>query len=809
MKFILYLLTHDLRVLEAETFNRVSLDTRVPLWAAFLLAILACVFAWFAYRRERGLPPLRRRVLTTLRACAYLSLLFILLQPSLKIDAEGKPSGPLPVVLDRTESMSIKDVGSQSRLEAAARLRRALLASGAETPALQQVHYVYGPHVEPLAADGGAGTNAPDADTRTEGQLTSLRDMINGSLREHRGVYSPGLLLLTDGANNVADDLDPTLDDVARRRTPIYVAAFGQENPRDVSLDALLGEDIIFVNEKAKYFVSVTQSGYAGKPLSVKATFGSDAVAVPDYVPEKNGNATVPIEFKPSAPGVFDLTVEIPPDTQESTAGNNRISRRVRVIKDRIRALMVFGWPSWDYRFLCGAFERDRRVDHHIFLQSADRRFFKFQQERLIEQLPAKSQDLFSRYDMVIMSRVDLATLPPAFLDLLQRFVTDEGGGLVVLADNSDLPFSFKNTKLEPMLPVRLKAASGPSNLSQEMFKPLDTPYKLDITEEGQGNPLTTFDPNRAANKKIWDSFPPLYELVTLVEAKPSAIPLVTASAGTDAPKYPAIAYQSYGRGTVLYLGFDSTWRWRKEYGDRYFRDFWGKVIQFLGMPHLLGESAQARIFCDRMTATVGERVLITAEIRNRDFSPYTAESVSITVAQEGRDNRTLSLVGVSERPGIFRATFYPEDDGTLAFRLPPEFPGEPAELTVSRVSREFQDAGVKTALLNGMVERTGGELFYFGPGRNVSAAAAPARQERQRSLLGARADIERRGENPLANEAFVARWAQHILKTISEQRVPIPLLVERDLWDALGLLIAAIVLLCVEYTFRKLWYLD
>jgi len=815
MKFLLYMLTHDLRVLEAETFNRVSLDMRLPVWAAFLLALLAVGFAVYAYRRERNLAPLRRRVLTTLRACAYLAMLFILLQPTLKIDADGKPTGPLPVVLDRTDRMGIKDVANNPRLAAGARLRRALLARASVAPALQQVHYVYGPKVEPIpapgsSANGQSGTNAAAFDdTRTEGAVTSLRDMINGGLREHRGVYCPGLLLLTDGANNVADYLDPTIDDIARRRTPIYVAAFGQENPRDISLDAILGEDIVFVNEKAKYFVSITQSGYSGKPIPVRAAFGAESITVPDYQTDKDGNNTFPVEFKPSAPGVFDLVVEVPPDAQESTAENNKITRRVRVIKDRIRVLMVFGWPSWDYRFLCGAFERDRRVDHHIYLQSVDRRFFKYRQDRLIEQLPTKSEDLFSHYDMIVMSRVDLATLPPAFLDLMQRFVTDEGGGLVVLSDNSDLPFSFKGTKLEAMLPVKLKAPAGPSNLSQEMFKPLDTPYRLQLTEDGQGNPLTTFDANRDANKKIWDSFPPCFELVTMVEPKPSAIPLVTASVGPGSPTYPGIAYQSYGKGTVLYLGFDSTWRWRKEYGDRYFRDFWGKVIQFLGMPHLLGESAQARLFCDRMTATVGERVLVTAEIRNRDYSPYVAESMAVTISQEGQPDRKLSLIGVNERPGIFRATVYPEEDGKLTFKLPPEFPGDPAELMVSRISREFQDAGVKTVLLTSMADKTGGELFYFGPGRTVSAATDPAQQERQRALLAAKATLERHNENPYANDAFVTQWADHILRTISEKRIPLPLVVEHDLWDTVALMTAALLLLCVEYAFRKFWYLD
>lgn len=820
MKYLLYLLSQDPRVKDVETFDRIALDTFFPGWVTLLLIALAIGLAFYAYRRQRGLTPGRRRFLTALRAAVYIALLFVLVQPSIKIDAEGKPLGPLAVVLDRTESMGIKDVAKKPRLEAAARLRRTLEAEARETPELQQAHYLYGPVVEAfLSPDARNASNTAGtvrADIKPAGDQTSLRDMIEGGLSEHRGVYCPGLLLITDSANNVPDDLDGAVDEAARRKIPVYFAAFGQERAKDVSLDHLLGEDIVFVNEKTKFFVGVTQNGYARKPIRIKASFADQPVPVADYVTEADGEGSFPVEFTPRTPGRYDLVVEAPPDSEESTAENNKVTRRIRVIKDRIRVLMVFGAPSWEYRFLCGAFDRDRRVDHKIYLQSADRRLFRYKQDRLIEDVPLTEADLFRKFDMVILSRVDMTTLPPAFLPLLNRFVSDEGGGLAVLADNSSIPFSFKGTKLEPILPVRITAVAGPSTFSQEMFRPLDTPFHLEVTEDGQGNPLTAFDVNRRANQNLWASFPALYECCTSVELKPSSIPLANAYVNPNGPRYPAIVYHSYGRGAVLYLGFDSTWRWRKEAGDRYFRDFWGKAIQFLGMPHLLGESAQARVFCDRLSATLGERVLVSAEIRNRDYSPYTAESVSVSMEAEGRDPRPLTLTAVSGRPGLYRATFYPDTEGILRFRLPAEFPGEPAELKVSRLGREFVNAGVKTALMSSIAAKTGGGVFYFDipSATNKPAAAglsdaADKRAERAKALAAAKARIEKRGGDPFADQGFLKDWSHHILKTISEQRLPVSILIERDFWDSIPLMILALLLLSTEYLFRKLWYLD
>ena len=41
------------------------------------------------------------------------------------------------------------------------------------------------------------------------------------------------------------------------------------------------------------------------------------------------------------------------------------------------------------------------------------------------------------------------------------------------------------------------------------------------------------------------------------------------------------IARQNYGLGRVLYVGLDSTWRWRKGVGDVYHHRFWGQVVRW------------------------------------------------------------------------------------------------------------------------------------------------------------------------------------------------------------------------------------
>ncbi len=811
MNRILYWLTGDARMLSVETLHHMGIEGRFPGWVTLFAIIAVIALAVFLYRKAPGLSRRQRLILTTLRACAYAAMLFMLAAPVLKIEGEGRPSGPLPVVVDRTESMGIADKpGGSSRLDKARIVARALRDAASGVPALQQVPYLYGDDVVsmPLPDKPGATNAMTIAGTRT-----SIRAMLDGAFRDHRGGYCPGILLLTDGANNVPDSLDASIDDLARRQTPVYAVALGRADAPDISLDQLLGDDIAFVNEKVKFFVNARQFGFAGKPLNLKVTLGNVPVPLPELTPERDGEWSFPVEVTPREEGIKELVVEAIPDGRELTAKNNTVKRKVRVIRDRIRVLMVFGQPSWEYRYLNGAFERDRRVQHKIFLQNLDKQVLKGGAAGFLATLPATRDELFRQFDIVMLGRVDIRTLPKGFIPLLRDFVSEDGGSMVIHGDGADLPYSFSGSVLAPLLPVRLLAPMGENTFAQEIFKPLDTPYRLELGEEGQGHPLVTFDPNPAENRKIWSRFVPLFDLATQVELKPSAIPLIQAWSDEKGPRIPAIAYHTYGRGAVLYMGFDSTWRWRKVYGDRYFRDYWGKVVQFLGLPHLLRESAQARLIPDRLEVAMNERVMLTGMIRNRDFSPHLAESIEVLAKNEAGGEIHVKLDGSADRPGIFRGSFYPDSDGRWLLRLPAEYQAEPVELTALKINREFVDSALHLALLNDLAEKTGGAVFVPA---ELSATLRPyegkfGAEARRRSdeLSKDRAVLERAGRDCFADAAYMTKFARQLLATIAEQRPRQPVTFERTLWDWAGMLIIAALLLCIEYLLRKLWYLD
>src|SRR3989442_5994555 len=86
----------------------------------------------------------------------------------------------------------------------------------------------------------------------------------------------------------------------------------------------------------------------------------------------------------------------------------------------------------------------------------------------------------------------------------------------------------------------------------------------------------------------------------------------------------PLLATQFYGKGQVMWLGTDETWRWRWNYQDKYFDRLWGQIIYQLGLPSMLGDgSKRTQMALDRSQAVYGAKPSeIFVRLLDKDFNP-------------------------------------------------------------------------------------------------------------------------------------------------------------------------------------------
>ena len=160
-------------------------------------------------------------------------------------------------------------------------------------------------------------------------------------------------------------------------------------------------------------------------------------------------------------------------------------------------------------------------------------------------------------YDASSWGRVRPAL--PCERERLEKYVSERGGTLVLLAGKRSMPMEYLRDG-EPL--AKLLPITSP--------KTVDAPagFQVELTAEGGQTGFLRLDANAGLSAEIWSNLPPHYWAVT-GRAKDVAVTLAhVPQAG--APKDPTaarelernnalIVRQNFGFGKVVFVGIDST----------------------------------------------------------------------------------------------------------------------------------------------------------------------------------------------------------------------------------------------------------
>jgi hypothetical protein len=422
-----------------------------------------------------------------------------------------------------------------------------------------------------------------------------------------------GVVLLTDGQHNwgespVAKALELRGQDVkvfpvplgARQAPPAIAIADVQSPPtvfKDVDIDIQARVQITGLPAQ-ELIVELQRPGQP--PLTERIRHdGSDRAYV------------VPFRVRMEQAGTQTLTLavkQLPGAVNPNKVRTENASRplAVSVADDRAKVLLVDGEARYEYHYLSTALARDRtmQVKRVVFQQP---RLGKMSEEELEKlgnpalKLPAEP-DALSGYDCIILGDVSPEQLPLPERIRLEKYVADRGGTLVLLAGKRFMPLAYTKlfdpaTELDPLLKLL-------PIVNERVYDSADG-FKVTLTEEGQQVPFLQMETTPEKSRERWGLLPP-HHWAMIGEAKPGAVPLasfaedksafrpvaglnlepVVPPGKTDTSQDPArkralIVRQNYGFGRVLYVGLDSTWRWRFKVGDTYHHRFWGQAIRW------------------------------------------------------------------------------------------------------------------------------------------------------------------------------------------------------------------------------------
>ncbi|WP_373651319.1 hypothetical protein [Schlesneria sp. DSM 10557] len=434
-----------------------------------------------------------------------------------------------------------------------------------------------------------------------------------------------GVILLTDGRDHAQRNLTSVASSLKSAGTPVYPVLLGSSyRPRDVAIIFLEHPQVVYKGDHPRLRVTVSTTGFEGKLIELELVSEDDPDAVPIKQTVTGNSGPVIAEFDLDAEqlGRHGYVVRTPVLDDEMRDDNNSRSFKLNVVDDRAKVLIIEGEPRWEFRYLSTALGRDERVDLRQILFSQPylgvlpEPFFPSQ---LI--LPDDPQNLeassFADCDLVIVGDVSPEQFSEAAWNLLLKFAV-EGGTVILSAGQRNMPLSHRSTALEQLLPILHPAAISLADATQEA-SPRNRGLPLQLTADGEQQPMLQFAPDLGDNIGIWKGLPGQMWAV-LGEARPGA----TVWATTQVPagridglntdrKFGIMIHQFVGAGQVVWLGIDGTWRWRYRVGDQYHHRFWGQLARWAATNKMSSGTDFVRFGTEKANVEMGQPAVVRA----------------------------------------------------------------------------------------------------------------------------------------------------------------------------------------------------
>jgi hypothetical protein len=702
------------------------------LLAGLLVAVIA--LAVFLYRHADGLTKPVRVTLLVLRLALLALLIFVLLEPTVQVAEDVAQRRRLPVLLDVSESMDLRDQRKRSEdiaaaahalgfapaaeeegdadrivmdldnkkrnaINVASRLDLAktlLIDSGTATfesigRDVDVEHHSFGETLEFIGKREEATFTALK-NLKAKDAGTSIAASLESVAKDRSGAALAGVVLLSDGIETTQSNLEATVKDLGVRGIPVYTVAVGLPEPDDVSIRSVIMQDVAFAGDTVPVRVQIRSKGYAKRQADLTLKLNGTEVSrrsvdLSGELQYEDTSFDVPLSKKGSA----RVEIAIEPFADEATPDNNTLARSVSVVNEKINVLCIEGSARWEYRYLRAILKRDPRINVTFVVTHAKKSLSQLSSD-YIERFPEDPQEAFN-YDLVILGDVDSAFFSDAELGLLEELVRERGGSLLMLCGRKFAPSSYAGTLVEKMLPATFEPDAE--------WDAVDDGVHPVLTAEGRSSLLMNLENDIDKNDRIWSRVKPMDEVPALMSARPGATVLAELST-SQAGAFPLISWQRYGTGKCMMIGSDRLWLLRYKTGDKYHWRVWSQAIQFLTLSRLMGEHKRIRLESDRSTYPLGEQARLYANVLDESYQPISLASFDVHVgdtAEGAPDAQTIKLRPVANQPGRYEGYYSPA--GTGRYRL--ELRSEESE---SANSIEFQVADHKPELTRSEMHR-------------------------------------------------------------------------------------------------------
>ena len=505
------------------------------------------------------------------------------------------------------------------------------------------------------------------------------------------------VILASDGrhtAGSAPAEAVAAAESVARRGATLHTITFGSPTPpADVALlDATL-PPAVHLEDRVAGRLMLSDTMPPGTPITLTAT--ADGEEVWRETIDATGTGPRDVEFSfgvkalaesqardISQPDVdrrdlllpLTFSVQVPTDAAEFQASNNELEHGLRVLLRGSRVLILDGRPRWDTRFVESILSRDHRWELTADLLA--------ESPIGLRAFPLRREDLLE-YDLIVFGDVPPDALTKNQQQWLADFVSIRGGGLLLIDGTRDHLAKFVGTPLEDLLPVT--RGNGP---------PM-TPAEVRLTTAGENDSRLRLEASQSDNAELWQTLPRPRWIVDATAKPGSGEVLAEAIIGSGEQQriVPMLVTARVGRGTVWYQAHDETWRWRRDFEDKWQARYWSNVAASIVEPPFSAENETMAIGVEAATARSGEQVVVRARLRDADGNVLAGE------AQRGVNVEARVLDG---NRVVARAPLPPDAASGGLFRGPIKLPDEPGvyQIAIGSDSHSDTDLDATTAIV-------------------------------------------------------------------------------------------------------------
>ncbi len=647
-------------------------------WLLLLFVVLAALLSAWMYQQPRLAVPLKVGLIS-LRALTLFLTLSLLLEPVVQRFSEEARKPKLALILDNSESMTIRDGGTRRDS-----LLQELLSRYQDALSnIVEIHsYSFG---ETLQKRTWSELSFKEKYTNHAAAIATLNRI---GAREKFNVA----LMLSDGIFNAGEN---PLYEAERSPIPIFTVLLGDSSLRkDIVLRRIYAPEQAIVNTKVPVSAVVAQQGFTGNRVEALLKSGESIVAR-KQLELSSAEQSIAFEFVPKEIGETKYTISISSLQGEFSVKNNAQSFFVRVLKNKKKVLVIAGLADPEIAAIRQTLNCSENIDAVFFTQKTASEFFE----------GTLNLNEHQDADVCLLIGFPSASISEVLSERVLQFLTT----------NKIPVFSFiglqssgaKLKQYEPILALNVGRTSPADVLDNNAF----------MWPTVQGQSFVAFKPVASLLQAAFQTAPPVSYLDFNFQPKPNTQILWKLSVSGRATEQVALAVVQSSSKKYATLCTPQFWRLSLSPDESVRKIYEQTVIGIIEWLAAKEEAKRFQVYTSRKLYDEGETVFFTATLQDELLNPLSTAQINLRVKNQQTGEIYNATFERAVEAGVYQTRFEGFQKGDYTFTAEAK-EGEmligtaSGIFSVSETSIELRNTAANPETMRNIAERSGGKFY-------------------------------------------------------------------------------------------------